>query len=265
MYLDYWGLKKYPFENVPDPEFMYYSQEHKEALVRLLYAVNRRKGAALLTGEIGSGKTLLSRVFIQQLPEKDFEIGLITNPSLEPLDFLKEILYQIGLNFKTNSKTELINSLNTRLLENTKKNRTTLLIVDEAQLVHTDSFEEIRLLLNFQLNDQFLMTFILIGQPELKDIIRQYKQLDQRIAIRYHLNPLNIEETTKYISYRLAKAGLPDNGIFTPESIEEIYHYSEGIPRKINNVCDLSLLITFSMKGKAVDFDTVRKVIKDSL
>jgi general secretion pathway protein A len=265
MYLDYWGFKKYPFENVPDPEFMYYSQEHKEALVRLLYAVNRRKGAALLTGEIGSGKTLLSRVFIQQLPEKDFEIGLITNPSLEPLDFLKEILYQIGLNFKTNSKTELIASLNTRLLENTKKNRTTLLIVDEAQLVHADSFEEIRLLLNFQLNDQFLMTFIIIGQPELKDIIRQHKQLDQRIAIRYHLNALNGEDTAKYISYRLGKVGFPDNGIFTPEAIEEIYHYSEGIPRKINNVCDLSLLITFSMKGKVVDSDIIRKVIKDSL
>jgi general secretion pathway protein A len=265
MYLDYWGFKKYPFENVPDPEFMYDSQEHKEALVRLLYAVNRRKGAALLTGEIGSGKTLLSRVFIQKLPEKDFEIGLITNPLLEPLDFLKEVLYQLGLNFKTNSKTELMNILNTRLLENTKKSRTTLLIVDEAQLIHADSFEEIRLLLNFQLNDQFLMTFILIGQPELKDIIRKLKQLDQRISIRYHLNPLNIEETTKYISFRMEKAGLPNNEIFTPGAIEEIYHYSEGIPRKINNVCDLSLLITFSMKGKAVDADIVRKVIKDSL
>jgi len=265
MYLEYWGFKKYPFENVPDPEFMYYSQEHQEALVRLVYAVSRRKGAALLTGEIGSGKTLLSRVFIQKLSEKDFEIGLITNPSLDPLDFLKEILYQLGLNVKTNSKTEMLNVLNERLLENTKNNKTTLLIVDEAQLVHEDVFEEIRLLLNFQFNDQFLITFVLIGQPELKDIIRKFKQLDQRIAIRYHLNALNIEETMKYISFRVGKAGLTDHDIFPQESIEEVYYYSEGIPRKINNVCDLSLLIAFSMKAKAVEPHIVRKVIQDSL
>jgi len=264
MYLEYWGLKKYPFENVPDPEFMYYSHEHKEALARLLYAVKRRKGAALLTGEIGSGKTLLSRVFIQQLTEKEFEIGLITNPSLEPMDFLKEVLLQIGLNVRTNSKTELLNALNTRLLENMKKNKSTLLIVDEAQLVHTETFEEIRLLLNFQLNDQFLMTFVLIGQPELKDLIRGFKQLDQRIAIRYHLNPLNFEETAKYIAYRMEKAGLT-NGLFTFEAVEEIYNYSKGVPRKVNNVCDLSLLIGFSMKEKAVGLDIVKKVIKDSL
>lgn len=146
-----------------------------------------------------------------------------------------------------------------------KNKKTTLLIVDEAQLIREDVFEEIRLLLNFQLNDQFLMTFILIGQPELKDIIRKYKQLDQRIAIRYHLNALNIEETIKYVSFRLEKAGLTEQEIFPPESIEEIYYYSEGIPRKINNVCDLSLLIAFSLKSKIVEPDIVRKVIQDSL
>ena len=264
MYLEYWGFKKFPFENVPDPEFMYYSHEHVEALARLVYAVKRRKGAALLTGDIGSGKTLLSRVFIQQLPEKDFEIGLITNPSLEPLDFLKEVLYQIGLNVKTNSKTELLAVLNTRLLENVKKNRSTLLIIDEAQLIPTETFEEIRLLLNFQLNDKFLMTFVLIGQPELKDLIRQIKQLDQRIAIRFHLNPLNADETAKYIAYRMEKAGM-NNAIFPSDSIEEIYLYSEGVPRKINNVCDLALLIASSTKQKIISADLVKKVIKDSL
>jgi len=209
MYLEYWGFKKFPFENVPDPEFMYYSHEHVEALARLVYAVKRRKGAALLTGDIGSGKTLLSRVFIQQLPEKDFEIGLITNPSLEPLDFLKEVLYQIGLNVRTNSKTELLAILNTRLLENIRKNRTTLLIIDEAQLIHTDTFEEIRLLLNFQLNDKFLMTFVLIGQPELKDLIRQFKQLDQRIAIRFHLNPSMPTRRQSTYPIEWKKRGLP--------------------------------------------------------
>ena len=172
MYLEYWGLQKFPFENVPDPEFMYYSSEHEEALARLVYAVKRNKGAVLLTGEIGCGKTTLSRVFIQQLADSEFDIGLMTNPSLEPIDFLKEALYQIGLNPQSQSKSELLKILNDRMIENMKNNLTTLLIIDEAQLISKETFEEIRLLLNFQLNDRYLLTLVLIGQPELRDIIR---------------------------------------------------------------------------------------------
>ena len=264
MYLEYWKLNKFPFENVPDPEFMFYSSEHKEALVRISYAVKRMKGAALLTGEIGSGKTTLSRVFIQQLPDDEFDIGLITNPSLNPLDFLKEVVYQIGLDINSNSKTELLGSLNRKLIDNLHQNKITLLIIDEAQLISADTFEEIRLLLNFQMNDRFLMTFLLIGQPELKDMIRQFKQLDQRIAIRYHLNPLNDEEATNYILYRLEKAGVTEP-IFTKNALEAIYHYSEGIPRKMNNVCDLALLIGFSLKVNQIDENIITKVVKDSL
>jgi type II secretory pathway predicted ATPase ExeA len=263
MYLEYWGFQKYPFENVPDPEFMYYSAEHEEALVRLVYAVKRNKGAALLTGEIGCGKTMISRVFIQQLVDSEFDIGLITNPSLTPVDFLKETLYQIGLDSRSNSKAELLKLLNERLFENQKKGKTSLLIVDEGQLIFEETLEEIRLLLNFQLNDRYLLNLILIGQPELRDKIRTYKQLDQRIAIRYHLNPLSMEDARQYIAYRLEKAGQPRN-LFTPEALEEIYNHSEGIPRKINNICDLALLIGFSTKMKAIDLDVITKVVKDS-
>jgi general secretion pathway protein A len=264
MYLDYWGLKKYPFENVPDPEFMYYAQEHEEALVRLLYITKRNKGAALLTGEVGCGKTTLSRVVIKQLPETDFDIALITNPSLDPIDFLKEVLHQFGMNPETNSKSDLINLLNTHLLKNMNEQKISLLIVDEAQLIKPDTFEEVRLLLNFQLNDRFLMTFVLIGQPELRDIIRGYKQLDQRIAIRYHLNPLGFAETTDYIAFRLNKAGLAKN-VFDAQALEDIYQYSEGVPRKINNVCDIALLIGFSIKAGEIDADIIHKVIDKSL
>lgn len=262
MYLEYWGLKDYPFENVPDPEFMYYSQEHEEGLVRLLYAAKRRKGAALLTGEVGCGKTVLSKVFIQQLSEDEYDIGLIINPILEPIDFLKEILYQFGLNHDTNSKAGLLDILNKRMLENTKQDKTTLLIIDEAQLISKETFEEIRLLLNFQLNDRFLLTLILIGQPELRDVLRTIKQLDQRIAIRYHLNPLNFKDTVEYISFRLEKAGLTRD-IFTSQAVDEIYSYSQGIPRKINNICDMSLLIGFSSKEKVIDSEIIKKVIED--
>ena len=262
MYLEYWGLKRFPFENVPDPDFMYYSQEHKEALVRLIYAAKRKKGAILLTGEIGSGKTMLSKVFIQQLPEDKYDIGLITNPTLEPSDFLKEILYQFGLNPDTNSKADLLAILNARMLENVKQDKTTLLIIDEAQLISKQTFEEIRLLLNFQLNDRFLLTLILMGQPELRDIVRGIEQLDQRIAIKYHLNPLNFEETVKYIAFRLQKAGLT-RGIFTRQAIDEVYNYSQGVPRKINNVCDMSLLIGFSSKKKVIDSKIIKNVVED--
>jgi general secretion pathway protein A len=264
MYLEYWGFQKYPFENVPDPEFMYYSSEHEEALVRLVYAVKRNKGAVLLTGEVGCGKTTLSRVFIQQLADAEFDIGLITNPSLVPVDFLKEALYQIGLNPHSNSKSELLKLLNDHMLENMEKGRTTLFIVDEAQLIFQETFEEIRLLLNFQLNDRYLLNLVLIGQPELRDKIRAYKQLDQRIAIRYHLNPLSREDTRNYISFRLEKAGRKAE-IFTADAIEEIYSYSEGVPRKINNICDLALLIGFSTKTETIDNEIIKKVIKDSL
>ncbi len=264
MYLDYWKINKYPFENVPDPDFMYYSPEHEEALVRLLYAVKRMKGAALLTGEIGSGKTTLSRVFIQQLPEKEFDIGLITNPSLNALDFIKEVHYQLGLDSDSNSKTDLLVILNNHLLDNLNKGKSTLLIIDEAQLIFGETFEEIRLLLNFQMNDRFLMTFLLIGQPELRDMIREYKQLDQRIAIRYHLNPLTKSETANYIRFRLSKTGC-DRELFTEKAYDAIYQYSGGIPRKINNVCDLSLLIGFSLKAQEIDEPLIVKVVRDSL
>ena len=264
MYLEYWKLNKFPFENVPDPEFMYYSSEHKEALVRISYAVKRMKGAALLTGEVGSGKTTLSRVFIQQLPDEEFDIGLITNPAFTPLDFLKEVVYQLGMDTTSNSKAELLSQLNHKLLDNLNHQKNTLLIIDEAQLIAEETFEEIRLLLNFQMNDRFLMTFLLIGQPELKDIIRKYKQMDQRIAIRYHLNPLNREEAISYILFRLEKSGVTEE-IFTPEALESIYRYSEGVPRRMNNVCDLALLIGFSLKAKQIDDRIITKVVKDSL
>ncbi|MCX7982659.1 MAG: AAA family ATPase [Syntrophales bacterium] len=264
MYLQYWELNRYPFENVPDPNFMFYSTEHKEALVRMTYVIKRMKGAALITGEVGSGKTTLSRVLIQNLPEKEFDIGLITNPSLKPIDFLKEALLELGLETNSDSKTQILNIFNQKLMENMGQGKNTILIVDEAQIIPLETFEEIRLLLNFQLNDRFLLTVLLVGQPELADTIRKLKQLDQRIAIRYHINPLNAEETREYINFRLEKAGKREP-IFNPEAIESIFHYSEGIPRKINNICDLSLLLGFTLKAREIDKSIVEKVVEDSL
>jgi len=262
MYLEYWGFNEFPFENVPDPDFFYLSKSHEEALTRLIYAAEMRKGGAMLSGEIGCGKTTLSKVYVQELDSEKFDIGLIINPKLESKEFLQEVLYQFGINEVPDSKVECLRTLNEKMLENMKGERETLLIVDEAQLLDESTFEEIRLLLNFQLNNRFLMTIILLGQPELRDKIKAIEQLDQRIAIKYHLTPFNLEDTVKYIVFRQQKAGKAEN-VFSKEAIQKIFEYTEGIPRKVNNLCDLSLLIGFSTNEKLIGTKIVENIITD--
>ena len=262
MYLEYWSLQEFPFENVPDPKFIFYSAEYEEALVRLLYAVERKKGCALLTGDLGCGKTTMSRVLIQQLMETDCEIGLITNPALNPMEFLKEVALQLGLNPQTNLKVDLLNVIKGKLLENEQGDKNTILIIDEAQIIPRETFEEIRLLLNFQLNDKFLMTLILIGEPDLRDTIANIPQLEQRIAIKYHLKPLTMEEMRGYIASRLQKAGAVRD-IFTEDALVEIFQGSGGIPRRINNICDMSLLIGSVSKVNTIEAGTIRQIVQD--
>ena len=262
MYLEYWGYNKFPFENVPDPDFLYLSKSHEEALTRLIYAAEMRKGGAMLSGEIGCGKTTLSKVYVKELSEEKYDIGLIINPNLEPKEFLQEILYQFDINDAPDTKVKCLRALNDKMLENMKINKETLLIVDEAQLLTEVVFEEIRLLLNFQLNNRFLMTIILIGQPELRNKVKSIEQLDQRIAIKYHLIPFSFDETFEYIIFRQRKAGKKEN-VFSDEAVEKIYEHSDGVPRKINNLCDLSLLIGFSTNEKNIESRIVENIISD--
>lgn len=264
MYEKYWGLNELPFENVPDPRFMYHSSQHEEALMRLIYATKAQKGAAMLSGDVGCGKTTVSRAFVQELSSDEYEVGIIANPSLAALDFLKEILYQLGIEKTADSKQNLLHILNEAMLQNMAQKKKTVLIVDDAQAINDETtFEELRLLLNFQLNDQFLMTLILIGQPELRDKVTKIPQLDSRISIRYHLKPLDLKETAQYILFRLKVAGMQKN-TFTREAIEKIYEYTGGVPRKINNICDLSLLVGFSKKVELVDSKVVQQIIDDA-
>jgi general secretion pathway protein A len=223
LYEEYWGLHALPFENVPDPRFLYRSSQHEEALMRLVYATKSQKGAAMLTGEIGCGKTTLSRVFIQELPSDKYEVGLIANPCLSPTDLLKEILYQLGVEKAVGDKAAMLHTLNEKMLENLKEGKRTIVVIDEAQAIESDTtLEELRLLLNFQLNDQFLVTLILIGQPELREKVAAIKQLDSRISIRYHLQQLDLNDTIKYIIFRMKVAGLKKN-VITKEAIEKIH------------------------------------------
>ncbi len=264
MYEKYWGLNELPFENVPDPRFLYRSTQHDEALMRLLYAVKAQKGAAMLSGDVGCGKTTVSRAFVQELSCEEYEVGIIANPSLAALDFLKEILYQLGIEKTSESKPELLRILNDALLKNLAQKKKTVLIVDDAQAIEdVVTFEELRLLLNFQLNDQFLLNLVLIGQPELRDKVVRIPQLDSRISIRYHLRPMDLKDTAQYILFRLKVAGMQRN-IFTKESIENIYDYTGGVPRRINNICDLSLLVGFTKKIELIDSKIIQQLIDDA-
>jgi general secretion pathway protein A len=261
-YEDYWGLQAPPFENVPDPTYYFPSVKHEEALHRLLYGVEARKGAIMLTGEIGCGKTLLSRALILHLSKKKYDIALIADPSIGVTELLRELLYQLGIE-GVGSKVDLLHRLNTRLLDNMKKGTDTVLIIDEAQAIRDDQiFEEIRLLLNFQLNDRFLLTLVLMGQPELRGRVGALRQLAQRIAIRYHLAPFSSDESDRYIHARVKRAG-GSRELFTRYALLRIFQESGGIARNINTLCDLCLLAGYMEKAEKVDVAIVEQVAKD--
>jgi general secretion pathway protein A len=264
MYEIYWKLKERPFENTPDPKFLYHSQRHEEALSRMLYAVREQKGSALLTGEYGSGKTLLSRVILEEINNEDYNSALIFNPRLSPLDLIKEIIYQLGSDVSAiGTKINILHTLNEILYKNIRDHKKTVVVVDEAQAIgNKASFEELRLLLNFQLNNNFLLTLILLGQPELKAKINNLPQLRQRFAIRYHLTALSGKETNEYILHRLEVAG-SERPLFSDNALTEIYRFSGGIPRRINNICDMALLVGCAKELVEIDEKTVREVSED--
>jgi len=263
MYEAYWELAEPPFDNSPNPKFFYLSPEHEEALVRMVYTVRHRKGCGMLTGEYGCGKTTLSRALIQRLEAERYEIGLLTNPSWSAVDFMREALYQLGVETTETTKPELLHQLNDIFFRNYREGRDTVLIVDEAQLIEDDAiFEELRLLLNFQTDDRFLVTLLLIGSPELREKIRRLKHLDQRITIRYHLNTLDQTHTASYIAHRLRMAGRA-SGIFTDEAVKLIFDFTRGTPREINNLCDVALLVGYTKRAKEINEKTIAEVIKD--
>lgn len=264
MYEAYWHLKEKPFENTPDPKFVYYSKKHEEALMRLLYAIKEEKGAAMLTGDYGSGKTVLTRIIIEELiKNKTYDAALITHPQLTPIQFIEEILYQFLNEHVKGTKPQLLHILQEVVYKNYKEGKKNVIMIDEAQIIKNKStLEELRLLLNFQLNNKFLITLILIGQPELLKKVSSLPQLQQRLGIKYHLTALEENELDKYIRHRIAIAGSQEE-IFTEGAIKGIWKYSQGIPRKINNVCDMALLIGFGQEAKMIDEDLIKKVTDD--
>jgi type II secretory pathway predicted ATPase ExeA len=264
MYELYWGLTEKPFENTADPRFLYYSHQHEEAFTRLTYAISEQKGAAVLTGVFGCGKTVIAQAVLLSLSKGKYETAFVINPQLSHVELLREILYDLGVkdNLPT-QKTDILHSLNEILHNNMDNGKQTVVIIDEAHLIEDKLiFEELRLLLNFQYKNKFLLTLILLGQPELKEKINNIKPLAQRIAIKYHLSGLTELETAEYIHHRLEVAG-GQKTIFADQALKIIFEQSGGIPRRINQICDMALLTGFGLQIKMIEEKTILEVVKD--
>lgn len=266
MYKEYWGLEEMPFENVPNPKFYFPSPNHEEALSRLLYGIGQNKGALMVTGEIGCGKTLLSRTLVRRLSPTRYDAVLVQAPSSHGIELLQEILSHMTKEPVAKTGWELRQAFRQRLMDKITSGKDTVIILDEAQVINDrETFEELRLLLNFQLEDRFLLSLALLGQPELREKVSLIEQLDQRIEVRYHLRPLDYDETVSYIAFRLKTAGFkgPIEELFLPDAFSLIHQQSRGIPRSINNLCDLCLLTAFIAKGRAIDAGIVERVVAD--
>ena len=262
MYESYWGLQEKPFENTPDPRFFFQDPDTSEVFTRLLYTLQSNRGAALLTGGSGCGKTLVTRALLQELDPDKTEVALLPTPSQTPDEFLREVLYQLGEDSRPEDRTQAVHRIHEILYELHSAGKETVLVVEEGQHVEDQGvLEEIRLLLNFQLNDAFLITLLIVGQTPLADRIRKFAPLDQRIATRCTLKPLRAEGAMEYIGHRLKVAGR-EEPVFTPEAIELVFQYSAGIPRTINNICDIALVIGYSRKLASIDGDWMQRLIQ---
>jgi general secretion pathway protein A len=258
-YARYWGLRAVPFDNVPDPRFYVPCSEHDAAHRWLSYGIQAGKGLLLLTGDIGCGKTLLSRRLIVGLSPAQYDVALVANPALSPSELLGEVLSQFGLGL-VRSKAGRLQRLNERLELNAQRGIRSVLLVDEAQAIESvKGFEELRLLTNFQLNDRFLLTVVLIGQPELRRRVAGIPQLNQRIAVRAHLGPFTAEETTSYITVRM-RAATDRTDVFTKEAASAIYEQSKGIGRLINALCDQCLFAGAIEHVLQIDDQLVQRV-----
>jgi general secretion pathway protein A len=263
MYLEHWELQKTPFGNVPSRSAFFRSPQHEEALRRLLYVIEHRKGVAMLTGEVGCGKTTVIRALEDHLDQNQFQFKMISNPALQPTDLLKAILLKLGGSADNGSKTDLLDRLHRHLYQNAAKGVNTVLAIDEAHVIGNQAtLDELRMLLNIQSDDEFLITLILLGQPPLLKNISELQPLKERISIKFNLDPLDIKNTLNYIVHRLKWAGA-QRGIFSREAIKAVYSDTSGLPLRINNLCDRCLLIGLMRHARIVDSGIVRDAIED--
>lgn len=253
MYEAFYGLKHKPFSKTPDPRFLFLSKNHEEALARLQYAVEEKE-LVLLTGEVGSGKTTLTRALMDSLGEK-YRVIVLINPQLTPLQFLRTVAKRFGIEVPHNYKDSLLDAIYERVYKDYEDGIVPVIIIDEAQLIPTKStFEEIRLLTNFQLDHVNLLSLILVGQTDLRKRLnhKTYLPLRQRIGLFYHLGPLGADEIKGYVEHRLRISGL-DAPLFTDPALRKLHHYSGGIPRVINSIAASALIEGLGRETHIID------------
>jgi type II secretory pathway predicted ATPase ExeA len=267
MYWEYFNLKSNPFGITPDPRYLYLSTAHASAIEWIRFAIEQHE-YGLITGEVGSGKTVLSRYLVDNLKEEEYKICWIINQSLSPTQLLREIYLQLFEKKAPHSKSELVKVLQEGLAELYLNNKFPVVIIDEAQAISSSRvFEELRLLGNYQTDEQNLLSIIILGQPELAKKIKRknYRAFLQRIRFTITLNPLTIDEIDSYIQHRLNVAGSDGSKIFMPDSIETIFELSKGYPRPLNHLASFSMMEAMTRDKMIIDSDTVKSAARSIL
>jgi len=267
MYLEHFGLLEAPFSIAPDPRYLYMSERHREALAHLLYGLESDGAFILLTGDVGTGKTTVSRCLLEQVPLYT-NLALVLNPKLSALELLQVICDELQIEYDTQrlSIKNLIDGINAYLLEQHALGRNTVLLIEEAQNLDLDVLEQLRLLTNLETSERKLLQVILLGQPEFLDVLSRpdLSQLAQRITARFHLSPLNFNEVQEYVTHRLAVAGCR-RPLFSYPRLKQVYQYSGGVPRLINVICDRALLGAYVQEHHQPDKATLKQAASEVL
>jgi general secretion pathway protein A len=265
MYLEYYGLKRVPFALTPDPQFLFRTESHLEALATLGYAVSHNKGLIVITGESGTGKTTILRAVMGQIG-RDVNLAYIFNPFLTAAEFFEQLAVEMNLDaLQEASKPARLALMGQLLAERHSRGLRTVLIIDEAHGLPTALLEEIRLLMNFETDSEKLIQVVLSGQPELLNILNRpaLRQLKQRVSLRCNIKPLSVFEIGKYIRFRLKEAGADNVNLFEQSAVFLISQASQGIPRVINNICDNALLYGFASQALSVTREIVEEVVSN--
>ncbi len=266
MYKRFYGLQKNPFEITPDPSFLFATKKHNEALATLYYGVRRHKGFVVLTGEVGTGKTLLVRCLLQVLSRANVSYAYVFNPRLSPIEFLQYIAGDFRLQTAGKSKSDLLLALGTFVINRYQKGLSTVLVIDEAHHLSADVLEEVRLLTNLETTQDKLLQILLVGQQELDEKLDSpdLRQLKQRIAMRSHLSPLDIAETGGYVCRRLQLAGHPNPAeLFPVGTVVQVHRHSRGFPRLINTLCENALINGYAKQLKSIGPEMIDEIAAD--
>lgn len=264
MYEEFYGFSESPFNITPDPRFLFFSDRHLEAFNHILFGLQERQGFIQITGEVGAGKTTICRAVLEELGGH-YRTALILNPVMTSKQLLWSVVSELGVEPESRNRLELVNRLNQYLLDQFAAGNDVALFIDEAQDLSLELMEQVRLLSNLETDQRKLLQIVLIGQPELRDMLNreELRQLRQRITVRYHLTSLSYAETEYYIYHRMSVAGANSTPSFTRGAIRKIYRYSRGVPRLINAVCDKALLCGYVLGTQNLKVKHLRRAIRE--